>query len=112
MQYSYARASTIVKKSKKSKSNVLPKELNDSEVKLVKKIGEFPEIVEKASEKLNPSGIANYSFQLAQAFNEFYHNSKVIGDENESFRLTIIEAFRNTIKNSLSLLGIEVMEEM
>jgi len=112
LQYSYARASTIVKKSKVKPSMKLPKELTDSEIKLVKKIGEFPEVVSRASKRLNPSGIANYSFQLAQTFNEFYHSSKVIGDENEAFRLNIIEAFRNTIKNSLDLLGIEVMEEM
>ena len=86
--------------------------LNDAEIKLVKKIAEFPDIVKNASEKLNPSIIANYSFSLSQIFNEFYHSCRVIGDKNELFRLKLIEAFRNTIKNSLYLIGIEVMEEM
>lgn len=61
---------------------------------------------------MNPSLIANYSHQLAQTFNEFYHNCKVIGTKEEAFRLRLIQAFRKTLKNSLWLLGIDVMEEM
>ena len=113
LQYSYARASSILKKSK-IKSNIkyeIP-ELNESEIKLVKLIGLFPETVTKSALVLNPSIIANYSFQLSQAFNEFYHSSQVLNSEEEQFRIKLVEAFRNTLKNSLSLLGIEVMNEM
>ncbi len=113
LQYSYARASSILRKAKLKKINKFEiPVLNDAEIKLVKKIAEFPDIVKNASEKLNPSIIANYSFSLSQIFNEFYHSCRVIGDKNELFRLKLIEAFRNTIKNSLYLIGIEVMEEM
>ena len=112
LQYSYARASSILKKSKIKKSKNQIPELSEGEIKLIKKILEFPEVVEKSAEKLNPSFIANYSFQLAQSFNEFYHSNKVIGEKEEYFRIKLVEAFRNTLKNSLYLLGIEVMEEM
>jgi arginyl-tRNA synthetase len=112
LQYSYARASSILKKSKNKSKLKIPDKFSKSEIELAKKIAEFPAIVEKASTKLSPNLIANYSFQLAQIFNEFYHANKVIGDENEIFRLKLVEAFRNTIKNSLYLLGIEVMEKM
>ena len=111
LQYSYARASSIVRKSKAKGKYEIPK-LSDSEIKLIKKISDFPELVIKAGEKLNPSLLANYSFQLAQTFNEFYHDNKVIGSDEELFRIKLVEAFRNTLKNSLSLLGIEVMDEM
>lgn len=111
LQYSYARASSIVRKSKKKGKYTIPN-LSNAEIKLAKKIADFPEIVERTSKKLNPSIIANYSFQLAQSFNEFYHANKVIGTKDEIFRIKLVEAFRNTLKNSLSLLGIEVMEEM
>ncbi len=114
LQYSYARASSIIKKSKlkgKSKNFEIPN-LTQHEISLIKKISEFPDIVEKASKQLNPSIIANYSFQLAQTFNEFYHSCKVLGDDCEAFRLKLVNAFRTTIKNSLYLLGIEVMDEM
>jgi arginyl-tRNA synthetase len=112
LQYTYARASSILKKSDLKSGKFNTKKLLDEEIELVKKIGDFPRIVEDAAKKLNPSIIANYSFHLAQTFNEFYHNCKVIGDENELRRIKIIESFRITMKNALHLLGIEVMEEM
>ena len=113
LQYSYARASSILRKAKLKKINKFEiPVLNDAEIKLVKKIAEFPDIVSRAEKNLSPSLIANYSFSLSQIFNEFYHSCRVIGDKNELFRLKLIEAFRNTIKNSLYLIGIEVMEEM
>lgn len=115
LQYSYARASSIIKKAGKfNKSNrrAKIKELTKEEFLLTKKISDFPEIVEKAGESMNPSLIANYSFELCQIFNEFYHNNKVIGDKEEAFRLRLVDAFRTCLKNSLYLLGIEVMDEM
>jgi len=112
LQYSYARASSIIRKAKKSGKKSKIKQLEKQEIKLVKKIAEFPEIVEKASKNLDPSLIANYSFQLAQIFTEFYHACPVIGNENEAFRLKLVKAFRITIKNALYILGIEVIEEM
>lgn len=113
IQYSYARASSIIKKAGKfNKSKIKIQNLISAENNLVKKISEFPEVVELAQKDLNPALIANYSFELAQKFNEFYHSCPVIGDKSEAFRLLLVDAFRTTIKNSLYLLGIEVMEEM
>ncbi len=113
LQYSYARASSILRKAGNfSKSKIKIEKLSIEEASLVKSISEFPEIVERASSSLNPSLIANYSFELAQIFNEFYHSCQVIGSEQEAFRLKLVQAFKTTIKNSLWLLGIEVMEEM
>ncbi|MCK9596020.1 arginine--tRNA ligase [Candidatus Pacearchaeota archaeon] len=113
IQYSYARASSIIKKAGKfNKSKIKIENLASAENNLVKKISEFPEIVVKSEETLNPSLIANYSFELAQLFNEFYHSCPVINSENESFRLLLVDSFRTTLKNSLYLLGIEVLEEM
>ncbi|MEM3113392.1 MAG: arginine--tRNA ligase [Candidatus Pacearchaeota archaeon] len=113
MQYSYARASSILKKIKNKKIKKYEiSNITDLEFKLIKKISEFQDIVKKASITLNPSIIAGYSFHLCQIFNEFYHSNKVIGDENEIFRAKLVEAFRKTIKKSLSLMGIDVMEEM
>jgi len=121
LQYTYARASSILKKATTPKAKAkktattkhqIPEKLTPNEIALIKKILDFPNIVEQAGQKLNPSMIANYSFQLAQTFNEFYHNCKVVGDQCQGFRLKLVDSFRTTIKNSLYLLGIEVMEEM
>jgi arginyl-tRNA synthetase len=113
IQYSYARASSIIKKAKGlKKSKIKIKDLTTEENNLIKKILDFPEIVIKSKESLNPSLIANYSYQLSQLFNEFYHSCPVINSDNENFRLLLVDSFRQVLKNSLYLLGIEVMEEM
>lgn len=109
--YSYARASSIIKHSTK-KADPAVKEMDRSEVALMKKMSEFPEIVKKAYDSLSPSLIANYSYQLSRVFNEFYHKCPVVKSKKESFRLSLVEAFRQVISNSLYLLGIDVLEEM
>jgi len=113
--YSYARAKSILRKIKKGKKEInksKPKSLNESEKALITKLSEFSEIVASSLHQMNPSAIANYSFLLCQCFNEFYHNSPVLNSENESFRLELVKAFSQTIKNALNLLGIDVLEEM
>jgi arginyl-tRNA synthetase len=109
--YSYARAGSILKKSENKDKFEVP-ELEEKEFKLVKKIFIFSEIVRKSYETLNPSLIANYSYELSQIFNEFYDECRVIGSEQEAFRLALIEAFRQTLKNSFWLLGIKTLERM
>ena len=112
LQYSYARASSIIKKSKKKPKLNKIENLEEKEINLIKKLSEFPEIVSSSRKQLSPHIITNYSFELAQIFNEFYHSCQVINSKQESFRLALVQAFRIVIKSSLSLLGIEVMEEM
>jgi arginyl-tRNA synthetase len=120
LQYSFARASSIIKKAKnknfnKSKINLQKYTFVKEETELIKKISEFPEIVIAAGEKENPALIANYSHELSQVFNEFYHNCPVINEKDknqEGIRLRLVDSFRTTLKNALHLLGIETMEEM
>ncbi len=109
--YSYARANSITRKVKQNKEIKII-DLKDSEIALLKKIESFPNITEKAYRELSPNLIANYSFELAKVFNEFYHNCPVIGGIEEGFRLELIKSFKITLKKSLELLGIETLEEM
>jgi len=109
--YSYARASSILDKVKLKKS-VKIVDLKKEEIALLKKINDFPEIVKKAYESLSPNLIANYSFELAQLFSEFYHNCPVLGSVEEGLRLEIVNAFRVVMKKSLNLLGINVLDKM
>lgn len=109
--YSYARASSIIRKVK-SKAAVKIGKLEYAEVKLLKKIDGFEDIIERAYGHLAPNLIANYAFELAQNFNEFYHACPVMGSDSEGFRLKLVDAFRITLKKALELLGIETIEEM
>src|SRR3990167_6119920 len=89
--YSYARASSILKKEPPLEKFEVH-DLQEKEIELVKKLSQFPEVVLSAYKNLNPSLIANYSYQLAQVFNEFYHACKVIGsEEQEAFRLSLVQ---------------------
>jgi len=109
--YSYARANSISRRVKKKKA-VKIIDLKDSEIELLKKINRFPEVARKSYENLAPNLIANYSFELCKLFNEFYHSCPVLGSIEEGFRLKLVEAFRITLKKSLGLIGIDVLEEM
>jgi len=112
LQYSYARASSIIRKAKNfNKKSNIPK-LDNYEINLIKKISEFPEIIINSEKNLNPSLIATYSYELAKTFNEFYTKCPVLNSDKEAFRLRLIESFRTTLKNSLYVLGIETLEEM
>lgn len=114
LQYSYARASSIIKKARAKVLKAKIKELSEKEILLVKKLSEFPMIAENSAKNANPSLIANYSLQLAQSFNEFYHACPVINAEPDIMkqRLAMVEAFRHVIKTALNLLGIKAVEEM
>jgi arginyl-tRNA synthetase len=109
--YSYARASSILRKVKSSAKIEISK-LEDLETKLLKKIDSFEDVVGKAYVDLAPNLIANYCFELAKDFNEFYHACPVLGNDKEGFRLAIVGAFRDVMKKGLDLLGIDVLEEM
>ncbi|MFP4015372.1 MAG: arginine--tRNA ligase [Chitinispirillaceae bacterium] len=109
--YSYARSSSILRKAPAPETFTVP-ELEQSEIRLVKKIDFFPSAVNYAYERLSPSVIANYAFDLAQVFNEFYHSCQVIGSEQQNFRLHLVVSFRSVLKKCLDLLGIETIEEM
>ncbi|MFH0808805.1 MAG: arginine--tRNA ligase [archaeon] len=109
--YSYARASSILKKVKvKKKINIL--DFKDVEIRLLKKIDFFGEVVERAYENLAPNLVANYCFELATLFNEFYHSCPVIDSEEEGFRLALVSKFKEVLGKGLELLGIETLEEM
>lgn len=109
--YSYARASSILRKVGK-KISMKVEEPEEIEFKLVKKLGDFEEVVLKAARDLAPNLVANYCYELARDFNEFYHACPVLGGDKEAFRLELVSAFRDVLGRGLDLLGIEKLEEM
>ncbi|MEM4271702.1 MAG: arginine--tRNA ligase, partial [Candidatus Pacearchaeota archaeon] len=110
--YSYARAKSILRKADYKKAKFKIEKLTDAEKSLLLELSKFPEVVISAYYSLSPNLIANYAFQLAQNFNEFYHSTLVIKSENEQFRLALVDSFSQVLKNALSLLGISVLEKM
>ena len=110
--YTYARAKSILRKAKSNNKSSNPMGLSQQEKELILELSNFPQVVKNAYKNLSPNVISNYSYQIAQKFNEFYHESKVIGSEEEQFRLRMVESFSHVLRNSLNLLGIKTIEKM
>lgn len=111
LQYAHARASAILKKAT-HEGSLNDAQLNDSERLLVRKLGEYGEIVELSMAELLPHHVCTYLYELAQEFNRFYEKNKVIDSEFESQRVALVSCYASTMKRGLELLGIKAPEKM
>ncbi len=112
LQYSSTRAKSIMRKAELTPE--LTGELTDTEHRLLKKLGAFPETVTNAADNREPATIANYLSQLCESFNSFYHDSPVLDadDTTTRRRLAIIALFIAVTDTGMELLGMEPLEEM
>lgn len=112
-QYTYARCASVIKKGGEfgGYEGYAP---NDTEYSLISLIAEYPEVLKQSAEKLEPSMITRYCVDLSEAFNKFYFDCKILGEEDKvkNFRLALTKATATVIKNALSLLGIKTPEKM
>ena len=88
------------------------RELQPSERALIKKILEYKEILKEAVSEMAPHKVASYLYELAQEFSRFYENCPVAGSAREKERAKLVQVYLNTITHGLSILGIEIPEEM
>ena len=118
IQYTYARIRSILRKAEaeglvaKTDGDI---SLNEKEIALIQKMSEYGAAVAQAGKDYSPSGIANYCYELTKAFNQFYHDYSILGaetQEQKQLRLALAKNVAKTIKNGMSLLGIEVPERM
>ena len=114
IQYTYARTKSILRKEKPSFGNrgdsLLP-----IEKQMIIDLEKFPLIIGQAAEEMNPSVIAGYAFRLAQSFNSFLTELKVLSAESlekKELRLQIAQFSANVISSAMGLLGVRVPERM
>lgn len=112
LQYAHARARSILAKVEDSEQAVLPDNLETAERTLVRKITQYPEVIDKAVSELMPHHICTYLYELAQVFNRFYEHNRVVGDQREAERLTLVRLYANVLKDGLELLGIAAPDRM
>jgi len=117
IQYTFARATRILEKSKRTTSIDIDFSLlsDKTELNLVKNIGLFGISVRDAAHNFSPKVIARYSHDLAVSFNSFYEHTKVLGIGNEKLenaRLCLVNSFKITLEKSLDLLGIVAPNKM
>jgi len=109
LQYSYARASSILKKGGKGKVGPVT---DEREIQVMKQLAKFPEYVERSGRELQPHYLAGYLHDLAEGFNSYYQTTKVIGSKEEEARLVLVEKVKLVLGIGLKLLGIETLESM
>lgn len=112
LQYAHARAKSILAKSHVEPSSLAGVELDQNERLLVSKLTQANETIAKATVEMMPHYICTYLYELAQEFNRFYEKSRIIGDEREALRLSLVHFYADTLKNGLSLLGIVAPDTM
>lgn len=110
LQYAHARARSILAKAEGGAGKI--ENLEPGERLLVRKLSEYAEVVDLAVAELMPHHVANYLYELAQTFNRFYENNRVIGDPRQAQRLKLVEQYADTLRSGLSLLGIASPDKM
>lgn len=109
LQYAHARARSILEKL----SGVTPpEEVRAEDRSLVRKLGEYREVVELATKTLEPHHICNYLFELAQEFNRYYEKNQVVGSDHEAHRAGLVAVYADTLRAGLMILGIAAPDKM
>ncbi|MCQ2339600.1 MAG: arginine--tRNA ligase [Paludibacteraceae bacterium] len=116
IQYTYARIQSVLRKANLNKYEDFNQlELNDKELALIQRLGDFPVIIKQAGDEFSPAVICNYTYALAQEFNSFYHDYSILNEEKKEvrdFRLMLSTSVAKVIRRAMELLGIEVPERM
>ena len=118
IQYTHARICSILRKATVTYG---PADVTASsqpsakEIRLVKLLGLFPGKVAEAGAALSPAVIANYAYELAKEFNQYYHDTPILKEEDPAvlrYRLELIDTLARTLRSAMGLLGIQLPERM
>ena len=117
VQYTYARIRSVLRKSDEADAatDITAYEPNEKEIEIIQRIADFPSVVSEAGRTYSPALIANYVFELAKGYNQFYHDYSILKEENgvaRTFRLHLSRTVADIIRRGFSLLGVEVPERM
>ena len=118
IQYTHARICSILRKAETEfgPADIGPQvQASAKEIRLVKLLSQFPGKVAEAGASLSPAIIANYAYELAKEFNQYYHETPVLKEENPAllrYRLVLISIIASTLRTAMGLLGIELPERM
>src|SRR5699024_975245 len=114
IQYTHARIQSVLRKAeeqglKAEATAETAAKLSDKELYLIRLIDSFPETVKDAAEGFSPAIIANYIYELAKEFNQFYHDYSILKETDEAlrnFRLLLASTTGRVIRTGMDLLGV------
>lgn len=119
VQYAYARIKSVLRKAADSgfavPDTAAPDVLDSKEVQILRLVEQFPETVAEAGRVYSPALIANFAYDLAREYNQFYHDFPILKEEDpqkRSNRLLLCSVVARVLKNALWILGIDMPERM
>ncbi|MGM9787046.1 MAG: arginine--tRNA ligase [Candidatus Cryptobacteroides sp.] len=121
IQYTHARIKSILRKADEQgishKAADLSKdaELTSKEIRIIKILNTFPAKVAEAGAAFSPALIANYAYELAKEFNQYYHDTPILREENKTVlacRLVLVENIAKVLSKAMAILGITLPERM
>lgn len=120
IQYTHARIRSILRKAAEKgieyAASPMPKvELSAKEIRLIKLLNTFPAKIAEGAQAYSPAVIANYAYDLAKEFNQYYHDTPILKEENEDvlkMRLVLIDTLSAVLRKAMGILGIELPERM
>lgn len=116
LQYTYARIQSVIRRARGVDMDSKPaSEPNEKEATLIQKVADFPTVVKEAGRTYSPALIANYCYDLAKEYNQFYHDYSILKEEDEQkrrLRLLLSAVVARTLKEGVALLGMEMPERM
>ena len=118
IQYTHARICSILRKA--AEQNLAAAlnpavELSPKEIRLVKILGAYPQKVAEAAAALSPAVIANYCYDLAKEFNQYYHDTPILKEPDQQvlkMRLELISTLAGVLRRGMKILGIDLPERM
>jgi arginyl-tRNA synthetase len=118
IQYTHARIRSILRKaaSQGLQAGIAGSvAMSAKEIRIVKLLGLLPSKVREAADSFSPAVLANYSYELAKDFNQYYHDTPVLREEDPallSMRLALIDAVSRVLRSAMALLGIDLPDRM
>ena len=121
IQYTHARICSILRKAAEQGIAFSPADIaadltpSAKEIRLVKLLGLFPGKVSEAVAALSPAVIANYAYELAKEFNQYYHDTPILREEDGRllrYRLELVSVLARTLRSAMDILGIRLPERM
>ncbi|MBQ9712024.1 MAG: arginine--tRNA ligase [Bacteroidales bacterium] len=121
IQYTHARICSILRMAAEQGISFSSEDISQNvdpsakEVRLIKLLGLFPGKISEAVAALSPAIIANYSYEIAKDFNQYYHDTQILKEEDQAvlrFRLCLISLVARVLVKAMGILGIELPERM
>ena len=112
LQYAHARAMSILSKITDDYSLAPLVDIDSNERSLLVKMTEYEDVIERATTQLAPHLVCTYLYELAQVFNRFYENSRIVDDPRQAIRARLVTGYAGILKSGLTLLGIQAPDHM